>query len=70
MQNGAKETDGKENAAERVISAIERRKEKARRSGMSHFFGQMVAADIRWQRDMLVYRFTDAITTPHHVKLP
>ena len=28
MQNGAKETDGKENAAERVISAIERRKEK------------------------------------------
>lgn len=28
MQNGAKETDQQENAAERVMSAIKRRKEK------------------------------------------
>ena len=28
MQNGAKETDRQENAAERVIPAIKRRKEK------------------------------------------
>jgi hypothetical protein len=39
MQNGAKETDRQENAAKRVISAIKRRKEKARRSEKSHFFG-------------------------------
>jgi hypothetical protein len=32
MQNGAKETDKQENAAERVISALKWRKEKARRS--------------------------------------
>lgn len=32
MQNGAKETDRQENAAERAISTIKRRKEKARRS--------------------------------------
>ncbi|MFQ8589580.1 MAG: hypothetical protein ACLU95_14505 [Bacteroides stercoris] len=40
MQNGAKETDKQENAAERVMSATKRRKEKARRSGYTHFFGQ------------------------------
>jgi hypothetical protein len=32
MQNGAKETDKQENAAERAISALKWRKEKARRS--------------------------------------
>ncbi|OUP11432.1 hypothetical protein B5F34_02700 [Mediterranea sp. An20] len=32
MQNGAKETDRQENAAERATSTIQRRKEKARRS--------------------------------------
>ncbi|WP_177608373.1 hypothetical protein [Bacteroidaceae bacterium] len=30
--------------------------------------GKWVAADIRWQRDMLVYRFTDAMTSVHQVK--
>jgi hypothetical protein len=30
--------------------------------------GKWVAADIRWQMDMQVYRFTDVITTPHQVK--
>jgi len=40
MQNGAKEPDKQENAAERVMPAIKRRKEKARRSGKWYFFGQ------------------------------
>lgn len=30
--------------------------------------GKWVAADIRWQMDMLVYRFIDVITTPRQVK--
>lgn len=30
--------------------------------------GKWVAADIHRQMDMLVYRFTDAITTLHQVK--
>ena len=40
MQNGAKEPDEQENAAERVMTAIKRRKGKARRGGYVHFFGQ------------------------------
>jgi hypothetical protein len=40
MQNGAKETDRQENAAGWATSTSKWRKEKARRSGMSHFFGQ------------------------------
>ncbi|MCL1626886.1 hypothetical protein [Bacteroides caecicola] len=40
MQNGAKEPDEQENAAKRIMPAIKRRKEKARRGGDVHFFGQ------------------------------
>jgi len=30
--------------------------------------GKWVAADIRWQMDMPVYRFTDAMTSVYQVK--